>query len=122
LCSILLIEDEARLRENISELLELHDHQVTTADNGLAGLHHLDLFTPDIILCDVMMPVINGLDFLIRLKKDEQRKSIPVILLSAKVDSEDVEAGLFLGADDFLKKPFKISELVDKINKILSIS
>jgi DNA-binding response OmpR family regulator len=69
-----------------------------------------------------MMPVINGLDFLIRLKKDEQRKSIPVILLSAKVDSEDVEAGLFLGADDFLKKPFKISELVDKINKILSIS
>ena len=122
MCSILLIEDEPRLRENISELLELHNHQVTVADNGFIGLNHLNLFTPDIILCDVMMPVLNGLDFLTELQKDEKRKNIPVILMSAKVDVEDLNAGLILGAVDYLKKPFKITDLVNKINKTLRIS
>lgn len=116
---VLLIEDELRLRENLSELLEIHNFEVTIAENGLNGLEKLNLITPNIILCDIMMPVLNGYQFLEELNKKEQKKNIPVILISAKIEPEDINLGLALGAVDYLRKPFKISDLVDKINNVL---
>lgn len=113
---ILLIEDEFRLRENISELLELYNHQVTSKENGLEGLLILNTFKPDIIICDIMMPVLDGIKFITTIKSDLEKKSIPVIFISAKVDTEDIKQGLLLGAIDYIKKPFPINDLIKKIN------
>lgn len=119
MANILLIEDETRLRENIAELLEFFNHKVTTAIDGLDGLNKLIEFSPDMILCDIMMPRLNGLDFLVKVK-ETSFSSIPVILLSAKVDANEIKHAISLGAQDYIKKPFLISELLNKINYLLS--
>jgi DNA-binding response OmpR family regulator len=120
MAQILLVEDEFRLRENISELLELFEHQVVSAENGLEGLELIKSFKPDIIVCDIMMPVLNGLEFIKQLNLVYKNKSIPVIFISAKVNTEDISEGMRLGATDYIKKPFTINELTEKINNILS--
>jgi DNA-binding response OmpR family regulator len=120
MAQILLVEDEFRLRENISELLELFEHQVVSAENGLEGLELIKSFKPDIIVCDIMMPVLNGLEFIKQLNLVYKNKSIPVIFISAKVNTEDISEGMRLGATDYIKKPFTINELIEKINNILS--
>jgi CheY-like chemotaxis protein len=120
MAQILLVEDEFRLRENISELLELFEHQVVSAENGLEGLELIKSFKPDIIVCDIMMPVLNGLEFIKQLNLMYKNKSIPVIFISAKVNTEDINEGMRLGATDYIKKPFTINELIEKINNILS--
>lgn len=119
---ILLIEDELRLRENISELLLLFDHQVTSAEDGLEGLKLLNTFTPDIILCDIMMPKLDGIGFLKELNADMTKKSIPVIFISAKVDTDVIKQGLLLGGVDYIKKPFPIKDLIAKINLALKLT
>ena len=113
---ILLIEDEFWLRENISDLLELFNHQVTSAENGIEGLELLNIFRPDLILCDIMMPGLDGIGFLSKLSSDLVNKSIPLIFMSAKIDIETIKRGLILGAVDYIEKPFLINDLIAKIN------
>jgi DNA-binding response OmpR family regulator len=112
---ILLIEDNQDVRENTAEILELSSYKVYTAEDGKKGLEVAMRTQPDIIICDIMMPKINGYDVLLHLSKDKTTASIPFIFLSAKTERIDVRKGMNLGADDYLTKPFEENELLDAI-------
>lgn len=117
---VLLIEDDAVLRENTAELLEILDYQVITAANGKIGVEKAINEGPDVIVCDIMMPELDGYDVLEILSKDEHTKYIPFIFLSAKTERQDVRKGMNLGADDYITKPFSEVELVDAIESRLA--
>ncbi|WP_426431104.1 response regulator [Winogradskyella sp. HB-48] len=117
---ILLIEDDKVLRENTAELLELSNFEVITAPNGELGLKSININLPDIIVCDIMMPKINGYEVLNEVSKDNKTKYIPFIFLSAKTEHQDVRKGMNLGADDYITKPFTEEELVSAIKSRLA--
>ena len=106
--TILLIEDDKALRENTEELLELSGYSVLTAPNGKIGIELVKENLPDIIVCDIMMPVIDGYGVLENLSADEKTKQIPFIFLSAKTEHKEIRKGMDLGADDYLTKPFNL--------------
>jgi CheY-like chemotaxis protein len=112
---ILLIEDDLILRENTAELLEFSDYEVITASNGKIGLDMATNHLPDIIVCDIMMPELDGYGVLEALAKNNTTKYIPFIFLSAKTERQDVRKGMDLGADDYISKPFQEDELVSAI-------
>lgn len=117
---VLLIEDDTVLRENTSELLELSGYDVTTAPNGNAGVETAKKVLPDIIVCDIMMPELDGYGVLESLSKNESTKHIPFIFLSAKTERKDVRKGMDLGADDYITKPFEEEELINAIESRLA--
>lgn len=117
---ILLIEDDTILRENTAELLELSNYNVTTAPNGKAGLETALNAIPDIIVCDIMMPELDGYGVLEGLAKHENTRYIPFIFLSAKTERKDVRKGMDLGADDYITKPFDENELISAIESRLA--
>jgi CheY-like chemotaxis protein len=112
---VLLIEDDLILRENTAELLEFLDYEVITASNGKIGLDMATSHLPDIIVCDIMMPELDGYGVLEALAKNNDTKYIPFIFLSAKTERQDVRKGMDLGADDYISKPFQEDELVSAI-------
>ncbi|WP_100612615.1 response regulator [Confluentibacter lentus] len=118
--NILLIEDDVILRENTSELLELSDYNVITAPNGRIGLEMAKNNLPDIIVCDIMMPELDGYGVLEALAENEKTKHIPFIFLSAKTERKDVRKGMDLGADDYITKPFEEEELISAIESRLA--
>ncbi|MEG9544600.1 response regulator [Mannheimia sp. HC-2023] len=113
---ILLIDDDIELTELLTELLSLEGFQVKVAHNGQEGLNELETNQYDLILLDVMMPVLNGVE---TLKRIRQKYVLPVLMLSARDDQIDRILGLELGADDYLPKPFNDRELVARIRAIL---
>lgn len=117
---VLLIEDDSVLRENIAELLELSDFEVLTAPNGKLGLKSININIPDIIVCDIMMPELDGYEVLSEVTKNTKTKHIPFIFLSAKTEHQDVRKGMNLGADDYITKPFTEDELVSAIKSRLA--
>lgn len=117
---VLLIEDDTALRENTAELLELSGYQVSTSPNGKKGLGEVIDFKPDIIVCDIMMPIMDGYGVLESLSKNEATKYIPFIFLSAKTEKSDIRKGMDLGADDYLTKPFEESDLISAIESRLA--
>ena len=117
---ILLIEDDVVLRENTAELLELSDFEVITASNGRAGLKFAKAHLPDIIICDIMMPELDGYQVLDGLSKNNKTKFIPFIFLSAKTEHNDVRKGMNMGADDYITKPFTEDELISAIKSRLA--
>ena len=117
---ILLIEDDKTVRENTAELLELSNYEVETASNGKIGIEKAPVFLTDVVVCDIMMPEMDGYQVLESLSKDETLKKIPFIFLSAKTDHKDVRRGMNLGADDYLTKPFEEEELIDAIESRLA--
>ncbi|GGX11119.1 response regulator [Aquimarina muelleri] len=112
---ILLIEDNQDVRENTAEILELANYEVCTAEDGKKGLEVAIHTQPDIIICDIMMPEMNGYDVLLHLSKDKTTSSTPFIFLTAKTEKIDIRKGMNLGADDYLTKPFEESELLDAV-------
>lgn len=112
---ILLIEDDTTMRENTAEILELANFQVTTAPNGKAGCTAAKEFKPDLIVCDIMMPELDGYGVLHVLSKDPKTASIPFIFLTAKAEKSEMRKGMELGADDYLTKPFEDTELLNAI-------
>ena len=110
--TILLIEDHAQMRENLSLILELNDYTVTTAENGRAGLERANAAPPDLILCDVMMPELDGYGVLAGVRADPDLNGIPFIILTAKGEKQDLRAGMNLGADDYLTKPVTEHDLL----------
>lgn len=112
---ILLIEDNQDVRENTAEILELANYEVCSAEDGKKGLKIALQTQPDIIICDIMMPELNGYDVLRHLNKNKTTASTPFIFLTAKTERTDVRKGMNLGADDYLTKPFDESELLDAI-------
>lgn len=119
---VLLIEDDTTLRENTAELLELENYKVITAANGKEGLDLAKKELPDVIVCDIMMPKLDGYGVLAGLSKSEKTKYIPFIFLSAKTERKDVRKGMNLGADDYITKPFEEEELLTTIESRLAKS
>jgi len=117
---VLLIEDDEVVRENTAELLELANYKVCTATNGKIGISEAKKQLPDIILCDIMMPELNGYGVLQILSKEPETKHIPFIFLSAKTEHKDIRKGMDLGADDYITKPFDESELFSAIESRLA--
>lgn len=112
---ILIIEDNTEVRDNISEILELANYQVFVAENGKEGVVIALKEKPDLILCDIMMPVLDGYGVLHLLKKNDALCNTPFVFMSAKGDRPDVRKGMDLGADDYLTKPFDETELLNTI-------
>ncbi|GAK91309.1 two-component response regulator [Nonlabens ulvanivorans] len=117
---ILIIEDDTALRENTAELLELADFNVITAANGRIGIELAKKNNPDVIVCDIMMPEIDGYGVLEALSLDIETNQIPFIFLSARTDHKEVRKGMDLGADDYLTKPFEEDELLKAIETRLA--
>ncbi|MGB3402774.1 MAG: response regulator [Microcoleaceae cyanobacterium] len=112
---ILVIEDEEDIRENIEDILELSEYQVFAAANGKIGLKSAQSHSPDLILCDIMMPELDGYGVVKALREQPTTEKIPVIFLTAKVEHSDRRMGMELGADDYLTKPFLPEELLKAI-------
>lgn len=107
---ILIIDDEISLRETVAELLMVIEFSVFEAQNGEEGLKKVQEIVPNLIICDIMMPVLDGYGFMEAHMKSEF-SNIPVLLLSAKMEKKDKEKGLSLGAKDYISKPFVFIEL-----------
>lgn len=112
---VLLIEDDTALRENTAELLELSNYDVITAPNGRIGIEKAKEIHPDIIVCDIMMPEVDGYGVLKELSLHKETSLIPFIFLSAKTEHKEIRKGMDLGADDYLTKPFEEDELISAI-------
>ena len=119
---ILLIEDNLEVRENTAEILELANYQVITAENGKIGVEKALQDVPDLIICDIMMPVLDGYGVLHLLNKNEQLRNIPFIFLTAKAERTDFRKGMEMGADDYITKPFTDIELLNSIDRRLKKS
>ena len=113
--NILLIEDNEEMRENIEEILQLANYNVISAVNGKDGVIKALEFIPDIIICDIMMPEMDGYETLYILNKNPKTNTIPFIFLTAKSEKTDLRRGMNLGADDYLTKPFEEIELLKTI-------
>ena len=118
---ILIVDDEPFNLDLLEQELGDHDYVIERAIDGVEALEKTDAFNPDVILLDYMMPKMNGLEVVRRLKAHEKHKSIPVILLTAKAAQEDKAAGLDAGADDYVTKPFDTVELLARVRAMMRI-
>lgn len=117
---ILLIEDNNHIRENTAEIMELANYRVFTAENGKAGVEIALRENPDLIICDIMMPVLDGYGVLHMLHKNPLTRNTPFIFLTAKTDRTDFRKGMDLGADDYITKPFSDTELLNAVESRLA--
>lgn len=117
---ILLIEDNDDIRNNTAEILELSNYKVFTAENGKKGLEKALEQHPDLIICDIMMPVLDGFGVLHAIHKNEAFRNIPFIFLTAKTERSDFRKGMELGADDYITKPFTGTELLHAVDSRLN--
>ena len=117
---ILIIEDEPEMRRNIATILRLEKYQPVPAENGRKGVELAKHERPDLILCDVMMPELDGYGVLRELRADTELALIPFIFLTAKGEKEDLRSGMNLGADDYLTKPVAKTDLLDAIEARLT--
>lgn len=119
---ILIIEDSVDIRENTAELLELSGFVVETASDGLEGIRLARSWNPDLVVCDIMMPNLDGFGVLQVFSSQPELSSIPFIFLTAKTDRADMRQGMEMGADDYLTKPFQEVELLKAIEARLKKS
>ena len=112
---ILLIEDNDHIRENTSEILEMSNYKVFSAENGKTGVELALREKPDLIICDIMMPVLDGYGVLHMVQKNTTTRNIPFIFLTAKTERSDLRKGMELGADDYITKPFSGTELLNAV-------
>jgi DNA-binding response OmpR family regulator len=113
---ILLIEDEASIAESVAYSLRSEGFRVEIACDGLAGLSSLRAFSPDLVILDLMLPKLNGLDLCRTVRKES---NVPIIMLTAKTEEVDRIVGLELGADDYVAKPFSMRELIARVRAVL---
>jgi DNA-binding response OmpR family regulator len=118
--SVLVVDDDPVIRRMLQLSYESEGFQVATAADGVEGLEALRANPPDILILDIMMPKLDGMKVMDELKADERLKSIPVILLSAKATSLDIDLGLKAGAADYVTKPFDPMELVARTKSVLA--
>jgi len=112
---ILLIEDNEELRENTVDILSIAGYAVLTADNGKTGVEMILQHQPDLVICDIMMPILDGFGVLQLMQQHEAVKDTPFIFLTAKTERADFRKGMGMGADDYITKPFTGTELWDAI-------
>lgn len=116
---ILIIEDNNDIRESTAEILELAGYEVKEANNGKAGVELAQQYHPDLVLCDIMMPELDGYGVLYLLNKNPETTATPFIFLTAKAERQDFRKGMEMGADDYLTKPFDDIELLNAIESRL---
>jgi len=109
---LLLIDDDAHLVKNVLTYLKDFDYHIESAFNGIEGLEKVKSFNPDLIILDLMMPGLDGLEVCREIRKDNQ---VPIIMLTARGEESDVVSGLEVGADDYLTKPFSLRELAARV-------
>ena len=114
--TILVVEDEKDLRFNLIEMLEGEGYNILSAANGLEALELTEHIEPDLILSDIRMPDMDGIELLKTLQINSTTANIPFIFLTAKVDMSDLREGMTLGADDYLMKPYKIDDVLNAVN------
>lgn len=112
---ILVVEDEREIRENILQILQLNNYEAMGVENGKVAWEVALESPPDLIICDVMMPEMDGYQLIERLRIEEKTLMIPCIFVTAKVDKRDIRMGMRLGADDYLTKPFTPDELLEAV-------
>jgi CheY-like chemotaxis protein len=117
---ILLVDDDPKVLRLLEATLRLKEHDVIKRESGAAALAWLERAAPDLIISDIMMPDLDGFDFLRRVREGQTAAAVPFIFLSARSEPEDVVKGLRLGADEFLRKPFSIDELLIRVERVLS--
>lgn len=116
---VLVIENDAAIRENTAELLELDGYQALTAENGKTGFEIAKVDRPDVIICDILMPMSDGRAFFKMVKGEESTAGIPLIFFSADSRPDDVRKGITKGADEYLRKPFTRKDLLGAVSKCL---
>jgi CheY-like chemotaxis protein len=119
---ILVVDDDPSIVKLLTLNLEIEGYEVVSAANGREALEAVAEHDPDLVVCDVMMPVMNGLEVVSRLKRDDETKDLPVVMLSAKAQELDVAHGKATGADEYVTKPFDPEDLLTVVAKLLKSS
>lgn len=117
--TVLVIDDEPNIVQTLKNRLELNEFEVLTASNGRDGLELALSAKPDVILLDVIMPIMDGHQMLEKLRANEAGKDMPVIMLTARSQPDDVDRAMIHGIEDYITKPFDLSELLEKIERTL---
>jgi DNA-binding response OmpR family regulator len=117
---VLLVEDDPVILRLLEVNFELEGYEVLLAHDGAEGIELARAEKPDLVISDIMMPNVSGIELVETLKGDGDTSAIPIILLSAKAQSADVKAGMEAGADDYVTKPFEPLELVDRVQALLA--
>lgn len=117
---ILLVDDEPHFVTTVKDRLEMMGYEIVTASNGKEALEKVDKGVPDLILLDVQMPELDGLEVANRLKSSDKTKSIPIIMLTAKGQLNDVGKAVDIGVKDYIVKPFDPHTLAEKIKAVLA--
>jgi two-component system phosphate regulon response regulator PhoB/two-component system alkaline phosphatase synthesis response regulator PhoP len=112
---ILVVEDESAIADLVAEALRRAGFRAETAPDGDAALTVIEASPPDLVVLDLMLPKLDGWEVCRRMREEERTAAIPVILLTARRDERDVVAGLEIGADDYLRKPFSLAELIARV-------
>ena len=118
--AILIADDDPDIRDLVAFKLEQAGFDVTAVDNGLAALDSARQVAPDLVVLDVMMPGMSGIDVCRELRGDSSTSGLPIILLTARAQEGDVEVGFGAGADDYVVKPFSPRELVSRVEAVLA--
>jgi DNA-binding response OmpR family regulator len=117
---VLVVDDDPQVLKLLQVNFELEGYDVVTATNGEDALEHVRGDSPDVVVCDVMMPGIDGLEVVRRLRADPETVTLPLVVVSAKAQRADVSHGLQLGADAYVTKPFDPSELLGVVADLLA--
>ena len=118
--TVLVVEDDPTILQLLEVNFEMEGFTVLSATDGAKGIEAAIEGTPDVIVSDVMMPNMSGLEMVAALKDNPATDKIPIVLLSAKAQGTDVRAGLDAGADDYVTKPFEPLDLIDRVNALLT--
>ncbi len=116
---ILVIDDEPNIVQTLQDRLEMNEYKVATANNGMKGLEVFEREHPDVILLDVIMPIMDGLEMLEALRKRPDGQDVSVIMLTARSQTQDIARANACGIDDYIVKPFDLSELLEKIESVV---
>ena len=116
---VLLVDDDPVILKLLQVNFEMEGYTVLTANDGVEGLDKARAERPDVVILDIMMPRMDGLEVTRELKGDDATKEMPILLLSAKAQASDIQIGREVGADDYLTKPFDPLELLERVSEIL---
>ncbi len=119
---VLVVDDDPVILELLRINFEIEGYEVLAATDGEQGLAKARDEEPDVVLCDIMMPRLDGIELVTRLRGDPRTAHFPIVLLSAKAQKVEVDRGLSVGADDYVTKPFDPLELLDRVNAVLAKS
>jgi len=116
---ILIIEDEVQIRDNLVRFLRLEGHEVAFAEDGVAGLQAIQAATPELVICDFMMPRMDGFAVLAALRSDKALRQLPFIMLSASAEPERLDTAVAMGASAYVTKPFRFAEMRELLRQHL---